>query len=130
MLTGCIHTVFGWTLHVTSATKPRSLRNFPMQGNGAEILRLACCLATERGIKVCAPVHDALLVEGPIDDIHDIVTSTQSAMREAGEIVLNGFELTSDAKIVRHPDRYMDPRGERMWSIVTGIVEELEQDEL
>jgi hypothetical protein len=26
----------------------RSLRNFPMQANGAEMLRLACCLGTEK----------------------------------------------------------------------------------
>ena len=122
MLNGRIHTVFGWTLHVTPDTKPRSVRNFPMQGNGAEILRLACCLATERGIAVCAPVHDALLVEGPADSIEDVVAETQRAMREAGEIVLGGFPLASDAKIVRHPDRYMDPRGSRMWETVMDIL--------
>jgi hypothetical protein len=33
----------------------------PCGANGAEMLRLACCLATERGIEVCAPVHDAIL---------------------------------------------------------------------
>ena len=47
-----------------TSSRPTTLRNFPMQANGAEMLRLACCLATERGIEVCAPVHDALLVEG------------------------------------------------------------------
>ena len=36
------------------AAQPAIARNFPMQGNGAEMLRLACCLATERGIEVCA----------------------------------------------------------------------------
>ena len=36
-----------------------------MQANGAEMLRLACCLATERGIEVCAPVHDAVLICAP-----------------------------------------------------------------
>src|SRR3954464_13305113 len=57
---------FGWPLHVGAAFNPRSLANFPMQANGAEMLRLACCLATERGIRVCAPVHDALLIEAPL----------------------------------------------------------------
>ena len=63
MLHGHLDTVFGWRVHVGSNVNPRSLRNFPMQANGAEMLRLACCLATERGVKVCAPVHDALLIE-------------------------------------------------------------------
>ena len=57
-----LHTVFGWHVHVGEDANPRSLRNFPMQANGAEMLRLACCLATERGIAVCAPVHDAILI--------------------------------------------------------------------
>jgi hypothetical protein len=33
------------------------------------MLRLACCLATEHGIKVCAPVHDALLIEASLNDL-------------------------------------------------------------
>ena len=51
MLTGGLHTVFGWRVRVPSVSNERSLRNFPMQANGAEMLRLACCLATERGTK-------------------------------------------------------------------------------
>src|SRR5262249_46361650 len=62
MLRSYLETVFGWRVHVSTDANPRSLRNFPLQANGAEMLRLACCLATERGIQVCAPVHDALLI--------------------------------------------------------------------
>ena len=67
MLHGGIWTVFGWHLRIGPDTNPRMLRNFPMQANGAEMLRLACCLATERGIEVCAPVHDAVLICAPLD---------------------------------------------------------------
>jgi DNA polymerase I len=65
MLAGSLHTVFGWHVHVHESPNPRSLRNFPMQANGAEMLRLACCLATERGVEVCSPVHDAVLICAP-----------------------------------------------------------------
>ena len=109
---------------------PRSLANFPMQANGAEMLRLACCLATERGVAVCAPVHDALLVEGPADEIQDVVASTQQAMAEASRVVLSGLELRSDAKIISYPDRYSDPRGVKMWETVMGLLAELPQPEL
>lgn len=129
MLLGTLRTVFGWTIHVSSGVNPRSLSNYPMQANGADMLRLACCLATERGIRVCAPVHDALLVEGSSDDINDVVAETQAAMAEASRVVLSGFELRSDAKIVRHPDRYTDPRGERMWQTVVSILVDLEADQ-
>lgn len=123
MLLGKLWTVFGWTVRAGTDANPRSMRNFPMQGNGAEMMRLACCLATERGIRVCAPVHDALLVEGPIDEIEDVVTATQAAMREASETVLPGFPLRTDAKIVKYPNRYSDPRGEKMWELVWSLID-------
>ncbi len=118
ILTGRLRTVFGWTVHAGDQPNPRSLRNFPMQGNGAEMMRLACCLATERGIGLCCPVHDALLIEAGIADIDDAVEATQQAMREASEIVLDGFALRTDVKIVRYPDRYSDKRGQVMWETV------------
>jgi hypothetical protein len=124
MLTGRLQTVFGWAVHVGPDANPRSLRNFPMQANGAEMMRLACCLTTERGITVCCPIHDALLVEGPADDIEAVVAATQRAMREASELALPGFPLRTDVKIVRYPDRYSDPRGERMWGLVQRLLSE------
>ena len=98
--------------------------NFPMQANGAEMLRLACCIATERGVRVCAPVHDALLIEAPFDEIDDRVAETQEIMAEASRIVLAGkLRLRTDAKIVRWPDRYMDERGQSMWMTIMRILE-------
>ena len=126
MLTGSLHTVFGWHVHIGEKVNPRSLRNFPMQANGAEMLRLACCLATERGLEVCAPVHDAVLIATPLDRIEAAVAATQDAMREASRSVLAGFELETDARITRWPNRYMDPRGIIMWEKVTGLVDTAE----
>ena len=125
MLLGNLQTMFGWRLHVGQDTRATSLRNFPVQAGGAELLRLASCLTTERGIAVCAPIHDALLVEGPSDRIQDVVTATQAAMAEASEIVLDGFRLRSDAKIIGPGERYMDSRGEKMWQTVSRLLEEL-----
>jgi DNA polymerase I len=122
MLYGSLHTTFGWLIHVGPNANPRSLRNFPMQANGAEMLRLACCLATERGIVVCAPIHDALLVEAPIDQIEEVVARTQQAMEDASELVLDGFRLRSAATIVRYPDRYMDEAGKAMWDMVMSLL--------
>jgi DNA polymerase-1 len=130
MLMSRLRTVFGWTVHVGPDANPRSLRNFPMQANGAEMLRLACCLAKERGIRVCAPVHDALLVEGDANEIEAVVADTQRAMREASAVVLLGFELRTDAKIICYPDHYMDERGAKMWERVWGIVAELKQEQV
>jgi hypothetical protein len=36
--------------------------------------------------------------------------------------VLDGFRLRSDAKVVRFPDRYQDPRGQHMWNTVWDVL--------
>jgi hypothetical protein len=122
MLTNSLHTVFGWHIHIDENPNPRSLRNFPMQANGAEMLRLACYLATERGIEVCAPVHDAVLICAPLDRLEDNIASMRAAMAEASKIILAGFELRTDATRVRYPDRYQDPRGTAMWDRVIELI--------
>jgi DNA polymerase I len=129
MLTGSLHTTFGWCVQVPPEANSRSLSNFPMQANGAEMLRLACCLATEQGIEVCAPVHDAVLICAPRDRLDADVARMQEAMREASRVVLNGFELGTDAGIVKYPDRYADPRGAVMWERVMKLIHEQQAGE-
>ena len=116
--------MFGWHVHVGENPNPRSLRNFPMQANGAEMLRIACCLATERGIEVCAPVHDAILICAPLDRLDAEIARMREAMAEASRVVLGGFEIRTDAKLVNYPDRYMDERGRVMWEKVNRLVDE------
>jgi len=127
-LHGRLFTAFGWPLFVGADARAPALRNYPMQGNGAELLRLACILATERGVEVVAPVHDALLIEADAKAIDDAVALTQAAMLEASRAVLSGFELRSEAKIVRYPDRYADPRGAVMWATVREALNELARE--
>ena len=122
MLTGSLHTVFGWRVLVPPNANPRSLRNFPMQANGAEMLRLACCIGTETGIEVCAPVHDAVLIATPFERMDHDIARMQDAMRDTSRVVLGGFELGTDADAVSYPDRYADPRGAVMWDRVMKLI--------
>jgi hypothetical protein len=122
MLTGSLHTAFGWHVHVGDQVNPRSLRNFPMQANGGEMLRLACCFATESGIEVCAPVHDAVLICAPIDRLEIEIERMRDCMARASRAVLGGFELRAEAAPVVYPDRYRDSRGAVMWDRVTGLL--------
>lgn len=120
--TGSIASRFGWRLHVTPDTSPRTTMNFPAQANGAEILRLALIRLTEAGIRVCAPVHDAMLIEAPLCELADTVGRTRRLMAEASAIVLDGFALRTDATLIRHPNRYSDPRGQVMWQTLARLV--------
>jgi hypothetical protein len=122
LLLGWQTTVFGWVNRIFPDPNPRSARNFHMQGNGAEMLRLACCMGTENGILICAPVHDAVLIKAPIDRIDRDVAAMRAYMEEASAIVLDGFRLLTEAKIVHCPDRYTDPRGETMFAKVMSLL--------
>jgi hypothetical protein len=122
MSTGSLQTTFGWRIRVGENANPRSLRNFPCQANGNEMLRLACCLATERGIEVCAPIHDAVLIAAPLERIAEDVKVMQAAMAEASRVVLAGFDLATDATVIRYPHRYMDARGMVMWERVMRLI--------
>ena len=124
ILGGRLWSSFGWQIFTSSQPNDRSLRNFPMQANGAEMLRIASIKLVAAGIRVCAPVHDALLVEAPLDQLDAVVQMTQDLMKEASRIVLDGFELGSDAKVIRYPERYMDKRGTKMWNMVMGLIGE------
>ena len=106
---------FGWQLNVTADTRATTLQNWPCQAAGAEMLRLAIIAAVERGIRVCAPVHDALLIEAPDAEIEAAVAETSALMTQASRIVLGGVPVRVDAKIIRHPDRYDEPRGAGLW---------------
>ena len=105
-------TVVGWQIQVAEFINARSLANFPMQANGAEMLRIACILMTEAGIRVCAPVHDAVLIEAPLEELDERVGQAQELMSEASRQVLGGFELPTDAVIYRYRERYrVEERG-------------------
>jgi hypothetical protein len=126
MLYGQLQTVFGWSLRIGGEANPRSLRNFLCQANGSELLRLACSLATERGLQVIAPVHDALAVEAEADSLAETVAETQECMARASEAVLGGFRLRSDVEIICYPNRFQDERGVEFWSRIMAILEAVE----
>ena len=114
---GSITSVFGWGYNVGQDCNPRSIRNWPLQANAAEMMRLATIRAVRDGIRVCAIVHDAFLIEAPKSEIDDAVYHMREIMAEASRLVLRVLSLRTSCKITRFPDRYEDPRGKRMWSI-------------
>jgi DNA polymerase I-like protein with 3'-5' exonuclease and polymerase domains len=126
LLSGSIRTRLGWMQHVAGEPNPRSLANFHMQAHGAEIMRVAAILATEAGVEVVAPVHDAFMIAAPLEALDGQIAEMAAHMDRASEIVLSGFRLRSDTVVVRYPDRYMDKRGKDVWTRTAQIVDELE----
>jgi hypothetical protein len=132
---GSMRTVLDWECQTgITELNERSLRNWPIQSAGAEILRIACIMAHRHGIELCAPVHDAVLIEALINRIETDVALMQEMMRRASRIVLNAaadgpYELRTDAKIVRYPERYTDKRGEQIWKQMLALLAEHERQE-
>jgi hypothetical protein len=86
MLSGKLQTMFGWTVRPGIDPNPRSLRNFPMQANGAEMLRLNLCAGARCQVRLM-----------------------QELMAKASAIVLGGFELRSDvARALSEPEGNRD----------------------
>jgi hypothetical protein len=48
----------------------------------------------------------------------------RAIMAEASRDVLNGFEVGTDAHLVKYPDRFMDDRGAVMWGRVFRLIAE------
>ena len=83
-----METVFGWPLYLSNGPNKRTLYNFPMQGNGAECLRLAATRLCEAGIVPSMLVHDAVLLE--VRD-RDQIAQAIEIMKAASRDVCGGF---------------------------------------
>jgi len=113
-----LQTCFGWEIRAGIGTEPKAntFLNWPMQAHGAEMMRIAAILATEDGLAICAPIHDAFLLEAPTELIEEHVRRLIRHMEQASEYVLGaGHKCRSDSKIVSYPDRYMEDEGLDMW---------------
>ena len=116
-------TPLGWPLHLHPGTNPRTVMNFPMQATGADILRQLCIQLDRGGFDLCAPIHDAVLVECDVCDVYEVGKAVQDEMVQAAATVLGDDRIKTDAKIVCHPDRYMDERGETLWPEMMRLLE-------
>jgi len=127
-LRGRITTVLGWPLNRSSATKENTVINFGEQANAAEMLRLAIIETRRRGVEICAPIHDALLIQAPIREIRSAIRETKEAMAAASRIILRGYELRVGCKddaivkgkvvrgdITRYPQRFYSEDGADFW---------------
>ncbi len=124
-----LHTCFNWQLHIGRPTtvddkpNPRSIGNFVSQAHGSEMLRLAVSLLVEDGIKVIAPVHDALMIECRTDVADETIERASYLMQEASRVILKGNLCRTDAHIVHAPSRFMDERGVEFWNHVARLLD-------
>jgi hypothetical protein len=123
MLDRRIESVFGWALRLSTSPNKRTLYNFPMQANGAEMLRLAAWRLCEAGIVPSMLVHDGILLE--VKNKEHIANAIQ-IMRSAGRDVCDGFEIGVDIdQMLEHGARYRDKRpvAQAMWATIMNALQ-------
>ena len=144
LFSGRMMIVSGWRRLVTSNPNIRSLQNWPVQSTGAEMMRQAAIAATEAGLLIGAPIHDALLLVSAAENFEQDVTDLQAIMSKAGEVVI-GIPVPTDVKLIwaagemparkigpktskyELEGRYMDKRGAQMWERVMQWLREAEE---
>jgi DNA polymerase I len=123
MLERRIETVFGWPLRISTSPNRRTLYNFPMQANSAEMLRLAACRLCEASLVPSMLIHDGILLE--VDNREQIAHAIE-IMRAAGRDVCNGFEIDVDIdQELINGARYRDKRpvAQKMWQAIMDALE-------
>jgi DNA polymerase I-like protein with 3'-5' exonuclease and polymerase domains len=127
VMRGSLSTCFGWT-RLTVSDRTTTIRNWPVQSAGAEMLRLACNLIVEQGVTLCAPIHDAVMIESDVDSIGEAVNVTRNCMATASATLLDGLVIGTEVAVVTSPGRYFDKRGIAMWDTVTNILNQLARE--
>jgi DNA polymerase I-like protein with 3'-5' exonuclease and polymerase domains len=126
LFAGEMTTRFGWRRRILDNPNVRSIQNWPVQSHGAEMMRAAAIAATEVGLAIAAPIHDAFLLLAPLAQLDADVAALQAIMRAAGSAVV-GVSVDTDVRIITPPHRYMDERGAEMWNRVMLLLRTIEQ---
>jgi DNA polymerase I len=98
-----------------------TLRDWDIQATAGEILRLATIWTTRAGVSIVATLHDAILIEAPLDKIEEAVRLATFHMQRASEMLLytpdktRRYRLKVDATITRYPDRFREKGTGEWW---------------
>ena len=120
MCRGYMSTVYGWQRHIKDLFQikngkrvdiRRSLMNWPIQSHGAEILRKALIDLTDQNFKVCALVHDAVLLEIPIPEFDKDLEAAKKIMINASVDVVGG-PIRVDQEIIKSNYKQLGKNGE------------------
>jgi len=124
--TGKLSTLYGWALHKGKDVGARTVLNFKPQATGAEMQRSAAINMVERGVTVCASIHDAFLIEADIDCLEHDIAEARAAMDYASADLLDGYVLRVDVKRCSYPARFVDADGAPMWAKIWAALEAVE----
>jgi DNA polymerase I len=122
VLTSCMTAPLGWRWRLVGELNPRAVQNWTMQAIGAEMLRAAVVLMVRSGLTLCATAHDAIMILAPLDRLETDIALARNIMERASLSFTGGLLVRTDVRTLLPGERYLEPRGARMWEIVTGLL--------
>ena len=91
-------------------------------------MRLATIYIIDGELELCAIIHDAFMILSPANRVDDDMSMLSECMRRASRVVLRGFELRLDPKVILHPHRYeADEPSRQQWDDLIRRAEQREQ---
>jgi hypothetical protein len=119
---GRLWTKFGWSVHVKPGSKETTWRNWRVQAEAGEVLRIAVCALGAAGFQIDATVHDSVLLEVDDGDAEDAAREAERLMVRASKEVL-GEPMRVDRRMIRSGGRLLEEGGptatwNRIWDIV------------
>lgn len=119
-----------WFYFADSDTPTTRLMNFPMQGNGAVMLREAMkILAFQTDLDVVCSLHDAIYIQCQEDQAEAATKILKDAMRRAVRIVIgDDIQIAVDAKVYTHAEGYIDKRGTKTLQTIKYLLAALQSN--
>ena len=122
LLAGSLYTRYGWQIQNNGTMSLPAIQNWPLQSNGAEMMRLAAIMLTEAGIKVCASIHDAFVVECALEEVSQVRAQVKEIMEESSQILLHGFRVRVDTTVTRPQKVFDEKSDEGMFATVVRLL--------
>jgi hypothetical protein len=123
MLRRRIESSYGWPLRISHSPNQRSLLNFPMQSDGAEMLREGTVRLCDAGIVPIMLVHDGILFE---ETDPRTIEEAIEIMRAVGYEICDGINIGVDLDwcTLKGGSRYRDKRpvAQKMWATVMEVL--------
>ena len=88
----------------------RMSQNYPIQGTGAEMTKIACILfsravkANKLDASLVNAVHDELVVETKVTDAEKVKLLLEQAMKDAGRLFIKSLPIEVEAKVTEFWD--------------------------
>ena len=126
---GCLILRDGWAL-LKDNSNSLSVRNFPVQGTGAVIMRKAVDYLHEAGKAILAPLHDALYCICKDEEVETFTEFMAECMLKAVEDILGDLlEIRLDIDHHNHADTWLEGKGKKFYKILSKYLDNMETDQ-